>query len=136
MEYGWSAVQAATDYSHEFRIVLPDGSVRHIRSVGHPVLSASGEVIEVVGTHVDVTERKRAEEERDSLRKLEAELAHINRVSMLGELSGSLGHEIKQPIAAALTNANTCLRWLKRDRPDLEEAREAAARMVEDSMRA
>jgi len=135
-EYGRRAVQAATDYSHEFRIVLPDGTVRHIRSVGHPVVSASGEVIEVVGTHVDVTERKHAEEERDRLRKMEAELAHINRVSMLGELAGSLGHEIKQPIAAAVTNANTCLRWLKRDHPDLEEAREAAARMVEDAMRA
>jgi len=135
-EYGWRAVRAGTDYSHDFRIVLPDGTLRHIHSVGHPVLGGSGEVIEVVGTHLDITERKRAEEERDRLRKLEAELAHINRVSMLGELAGSLGHEIKQPIAAAVTNASTCLRWLKRDRPDLEEAREAAARMVEDAMRA
>src|SRR5271166_4701092 len=135
-EYGWRAVRAGTDYSHDFRIVLPDGTLRHIHSVGHPVLGGSGEVIEVVGTHLDITERKRAEEERDRLRKLEAELAHINRVSMLGELAGSLGHEIKQPIAAAVTNASTCLRWLKRDRPDLEEAQEAAARMVEDAMRA
>jgi len=134
-EYGWRAVRAGTDFSHDFRIVLPEGTLRYIHSVGHPVLSASGDMVEVLGTHVDVTERKHAEEERDRLRKLEAELAHINRVSMLGELAASLGHEIKQPIAAAVTNANTCLRWLKRDRPDLEEAREAAARMVEDAMR-
>ena len=134
-EYGWRAVRAGTDYSHDFRIVLPDGTLRHIHSVGHPVVSASGEVTEVVGTHVDVTERKRAEEERERLRKLEAELAHINRVSMMGELAGSLGHEIKQPIAAAVTNAKTCLRWLKRDQPDLEEALEAAERMVEDAVR-
>jgi signal transduction histidine kinase len=54
---------------------------------------------------------------------------------MMGELAASLGHEIKQPIAAAITNANTCLRWLKRDQPDLKEAREAASRMIEDAMR-
>jgi len=69
------------------------------------------------------------------LSQLEVELAHINRVSMMGELAASIGHEIKQPIAAAVTNARTCLRWLKRDQPDLEEAREAASRMVEDAMR-
>ncbi len=89
----------------------------------------------MIGTNVDVTERKRAEEERERLRKLEAELAHINRVSMMGELAGSLGHEIKQPIAAAVTNAKTCQRWLERDQPDLAEARDAASRMVEDAMR-
>ena len=67
--------------------MLPDGTVRHIHSVGHPVFNASGEPVEFVGTHVDVTERKRAEQERERLRQLEAELAHINRVSMMGELS-------------------------------------------------
>src|SRR5271166_1327139 len=135
-EYGWRAVQAATDYSHEFRIVLPDGIVRHIRSVGHPVLGASGEVIEVVGTHVDVTDRKRSEEERDRLRQLEAELAHINRVSMMGELASSLAHELNQPIAAAITSANACLRWLAHDPPDLERARAATARIGKDGTRA
>jgi PAS domain S-box-containing protein len=124
-----------TDYTHEFRIVLPDGTVKHIESIGHPVFDPAGNLVEYVGTAVDVTERKRAEEERERLRQLEEDLAHINRVSMMGELAASLGHEIKQPIAAAITNANTCLRWLKRDQPDLKEAREAASRMIEDAMR-
>ena len=124
------------EYAVEYRIVLPDGRVKHIHGVGHGVLDATGEPVEMVGTHLDVTERKRAEEERDRLRQLEAELAHINRVSMMGELAASVGHEIKQPIAAAVTNAKTCLRWLKRDQPDLPEASAAALRMVEDTMRA
>ena len=124
------------EYAVEYRIVLPDGTVRHIHGVGHRVSDASGKPVELVGTHVDVTERKRAQEERERLRQLETELAHINRVSMMGELAASIGHEIKQPIAAAVTNAKTCLRWLKRDEPDLPEACEAALRMVEDTMRA
>jgi len=134
-EYFERASRAGKDFAHEFRIVLPDGTVRHIHAVGHPILNASGEVIEVVGTHVDVTERRRAEQERERLRQAEAELAHINRVSMLGELAASIGHEVKQPITAAVTNAKTCLRWLKREPPELEEAREAAGRMVEDALR-
>jgi C4-dicarboxylate-specific signal transduction histidine kinase len=63
-------------------------------------------------------------------------LAHVNRVTTMGELTASLAHEVNQPIAAALTDANTCLRWLTRDQPDLEEAREAASRMVKDASRA
>ena len=129
------AVRMRTDFAQEFRIVLPDSNVRYIHAVGHTVASARGEGIEVVGTHVDVTERKRAEEERERLRQLEADLAHMNRVSTMGELAASIGHEVKQPIAAAITNANTCLRWLRRDPPDLEEARQAASRAIEDAVR-
>src|SRR5271166_6263678 len=93
---------------------------------GHPVLNAAGEVVEFMGSMTDVTGRKRAEEARERLRQLEADLAHTNRVSMLGELAASLAHELKQPIAAAIINANTCMRWLARDQPDTQEAREAA----------
>ena len=85
---------------------------------------------------MDITEHKRAEEERERLRQMLADLAHINRVTTMGELTASLAHEIKQPIAAAITNAKTCLRWLGRDEPELEEAREAAARMIKDVTRA
>jgi PAS domain S-box-containing protein len=85
---------------------------------------------------LDLTERKRAEAERERLRQLEADLAHINRVTILGELAASLSHELKQPIAAAITNARTCLRWLMRDEPDVQEARDAATRMVKDGKRA
>jgi C4-dicarboxylate-specific signal transduction histidine kinase len=80
-----------------------------------------------------IAERKQAEE---ALRQAQADLTHANRVSSMGELTASLAHEIKQPIAAAITNANTCLRWLARDKPDLEEARAAASRMVQDGGRA
>jgi PAS domain S-box-containing protein len=81
-------------------------------------------------------ERKLAREERERLRQAQADLAHINRVTTMGELTASLAHEIKQPITAAVTNARTCLRWLGRDHPDVEEAREAASRIVKDATRA
>ena len=113
----------------EFRIVKPDGTVKHIHGVGHPVLSATGELVQVLGTMVDVTERKRAEEARNRLRQLEADLAHIDRVSTLGEMAASLAHEIKQPIAAAITSANSCIEWLAHEPPNLERARAAAARI-------
>jgi C4-dicarboxylate-specific signal transduction histidine kinase len=74
--------------------------------------------------------------ERARLHQLEAELAHINRVNMMGELAASLAHEIRQPIAAAMTSANACLRWLVRDPPDLERARAAAMRVEQDGNRA
>jgi PAS domain S-box-containing protein len=87
----------------------------------------------VSGAVRDVTERTRAEE---ALRQAKADLAHSNRVTTMGELTASLAHEVNQPIAAAITNANTCLRWLSRDQPDLEEARAAASRIVQDGKRA
>jgi C4-dicarboxylate-specific signal transduction histidine kinase len=70
------------------------------------------------------------------LRQAKADLTHVSRVTTMGELTASLAHEIKQPIAAAVTDANTCLRWLGRDQPDLAEAREAAKRIIRDAMRA
>jgi PAS domain S-box-containing protein len=113
----------------EFRIVKPDGTEKHIHGIGHPVFSATGELVQVLGTMVDVTERKRAEEARDRLRQLEADLAHTNRVSTLGEMAASLAHEIKQPIAAAITSANSCIEWLAHEPPNLDRARAAAARI-------
>jgi signal transduction histidine kinase len=83
-----------------------------------------------------VTESREAEQERERLRQMEANLAHMNRVSMLGELTASLAHEIKQPIAAAVSNAEACLQWLLRDEPDLAEMRQAATDMVKEARRA
>jgi C4-dicarboxylate-specific signal transduction histidine kinase len=80
-----------------------------------------------------IAERKQAEV---ALRQAQADLAHANRVSSMGELSASLAHEVSQPIAASITDAKTCLRWLSRDQPDLEEARAAASRAVQDGKRA
>jgi len=104
--------------------------------VGHPVVNDAGEVVELVGTVVDVTERKRAEEERERLCQAQADLARVTRVTTMGELTASLAHEVNQPIAAAITNSNTGLRWLARDPPDVNEAREAVSRIVKDATRA
>jgi PAS domain S-box-containing protein len=255
LEYVQNAVRARRDYDVEFRIVLPDGAVRYIHGLGHTAFSASGDLVEVVGTNVDVTERKRAEEAQlrlaaivassddaiigktlggiitswnagaqrifgyaaeevlgrpitilipadrqdeesqiiaklrrgesvrhfetvrirkdglrihvslaispirdaagqvigaskiardiserkraaEALRQAEADLAHVSRVTTMGELTASLAHEVNQPIAAAVTNANTCVRWLARDTPNIEEARDAAMRSAKDGARA
>lgn len=125
-----------SEYVDDYRAAMPDGTVKHFHVIGHPVLDESGQVFEYVGTVVDVTDRKRAEEERDRLHQLETDLAHIHRVSMMGELAASLAHEIKQPITAAATNAATCLRWLQHDPPQIAEAHQTAARAVRDLTRA
>jgi PAS domain S-box-containing protein len=125
-----------SDIQSDYAIVLPDGAIKHIHVLGHPILNESGDLVEFVGTIMDVTERRRAEEERERLRQLEAELAHMNRVTMLGELASSLAHELNQPIAAAITSANACLRWLAHNPPDLERARAAATRIENDGSRA
>jgi PAS domain S-box-containing protein len=130
------AIRARSDFEVDFRIFLPDGSTKYSRSVGHPVFSASGELVEFVGTGIDITERRQAEKERERLRQVQADLAHINRTTTMGELTASLAHEINQPIAAAATDARTCLRWLAREQPDIGEARESAARMVNAVTRA
>ena len=249
------AIAEKSEYEAEFRILLPDGSVKHIQAVGHPVLNASGDLVQFVGSSTDITERKRAEqatlllaaivessqdaivskslngvitswnkgaerlfgyaaeealgqnitliipperrgEERtiveqlmrgkrvdhfetvrmrkdgsllevsltispmkdasgrvvgasklarditerkraeEALRQAQTDLAHASRLTTMGEFTASLAHEVKQPIAAAVTDAKTCVRWITRDEPDLKEAREAAWRIVKDAERA
>src|SRR5580693_6438722 len=130
----YDAINARKDYDLEYRIYRPDGAIRCLRSLGHH--DPAQEIGEYVGITMDITERKRAEEEHEKLRQMEADLAHINRVNMMGELAAALAHEIKQPIAASITSANTCLRWLAHDPPDLERARAAAARIEQDGNRA
>ena len=95
-----TAIREKAEWEADYRIVHLDGPVRDIHVVGHPVLSTSGHLVEFVGTVIDVTERRRAEQERARLRQLETDLAHINRVSTLGEMAASLAHEITQPIAS------------------------------------
>jgi len=124
------------DVEVEYRIVLPDGTVKQVYGLGHPVLNADGEIVEVVGTTIDITDRKRAEEERERLRELEADLAHINRVSMLGELAASIAHEVNQPLTGIVSNGSACLRWLAGDEPNVEETREAVRDIVRDGKRA
>ena len=106
-----------------------DGEYRWFLVRAVPMRDEHGKVLRWYGTSTDIEDRKRVEQ-------LQAELAHMNRVTTLGELTASLAHEIKQPIAATILNANTCLRWLNRDTPDLDEVREAAGRIAEDGHRA
>jgi signal transduction histidine kinase len=134
-EVRWAAVREKRDFDAEYRLLFPGGLIKHLHSMGHCLVGQSGD-IEYIGALMDITERKRAEEEHERLRQAQADLAHINRVSMLGELTASLAHEIKQPISAARTNARTCLRWLARNQPNVAEAQEAASRLIKDVTRA
>jgi len=129
------AAHDGQDFYHEFRLVTPDGSIKHVHVVAHALNDVSGSV-EFVGAVMDITERKRAEEARERLRQAHEDLARVNRVTTMGELTASLAHEVNQPIAGAITNANACLRWLAGDAPNLEEARAAARRIVKDGTRA
>jgi len=125
-----------TGFTAERRLIMPDGTLKYIRVVAHRTAGEDPKRLLFIGAVMDITERKRAEEERERLRQLEADLAHMNRVSMMGELAASLAHEIKQPIAAAAAAGQACTNWLRRDAPDVAEASAAALAVVADVKRA
>jgi PAS domain S-box-containing protein len=129
-----NAIRAGADFDVEYRIRRADGAIRLLRGIGHH--NPAQEFGEYFGITMDITDQKHAEKEREKLRQLEADLAHINRVNMMGELAAALAHEIKQPIAASITSSNALTRWLAHDPPDLERARAAAIRIEEDANRA
>ncbi|WP_245310094.1 PAS domain-containing sensor histidine kinase [Bradyrhizobium jicamae] len=120
------------DFAHGYRLLMPDGSVKHVHATARAVMGASGEV-EFVGAVTDVTARKRAEME---LHEAQATLAHVTRVTALGELAASIAHEVNQPLAAVVTNAAACRRWLDRKPPDLKEARGTLESIIKDGNRA
>ena len=110
-----------------------DGSLLDVALTISPMRDAADRVVGASKLARDITERKHAEE---ALRQARAELAHVNRVTTMGELTASLAHEVNQPIAAAVTSANSCIRWLAADVPNLDKARAAAERIVKDGTRA
>jgi PAS domain S-box-containing protein len=130
------ALRHERDFALEFRIMLPDGTVKYIQSTGRPLFSADGNLVEMVATHVDVTERKRAQEENERLRQLESDLAHVNRISIMGELAASLAHDILHPIATARNNARAGVRFLEMSPPNLDEVKEALNCIVRGADRA
>jgi PAS domain S-box-containing protein len=116
----------------EHRLLMPEGSVKHVHVVAHPLGNALGQ-LEYVGALMDVTAEKRSQE---ALHQAQAELAHVTRVTTLGELTASIAHEVNQPLAAIITNGEASLRWLSNESPNLEEARGAVERMIRDGNRA
>jgi PAS domain S-box-containing protein len=107
-----------------------DGQYRWFLTRAVPLHDDRGNVLKWYGVLTDIEDRKRAEEQRERLRQLEAELAHMDRVSILGELTASIAHEVNQPLSGIVSSGSACLRWLAADPPNLEEARESVRRIV------
>src|SRR5262245_50166861 len=117
----------------EARLRRADGEYRWLLIRAVPLRDETGKIVKWYGTSADVKDRKRAEE---ALSKAQAELAHVTRVTTMGELAASIAHEVNQPLSAIVNNGSACLRWLNGAEPDLDEAREAARRVVRDGNRA
>jgi C4-dicarboxylate-specific signal transduction histidine kinase len=110
-----------------------DGQYRWFLTRAQPWRDERGNIVRWYGTAIDIEDRKRADEARQ---QAQSDLAHVSRVTTMGELTASLAHEVRQPITAAVTNANACVRWLAQSPPDVAEARAAAMRITEDGRRA
>ncbi|WP_376706251.1 PAS domain-containing protein (plasmid) [Mesorhizobium sp. ISC25] len=137
----WRLLRATLDARKPFRDFVyysarRNGSPIHVKVTGKPVFDADGQFRGYRGTGTDVTAFIHAQEEHERLRQLESDLAHMNRVSVIGELTASLAHEITQPIAAGRNNARAAMHFLDRNPPDLGEIREALASIVDDADRA
>ncbi|QEX15338.1 PAS domain-containing sensor histidine kinase [Hypericibacter terrae] len=127
------AVAEVKPFEVEARFRRFDGEYRWLLVQALPLLDSSGNLLGWYGNDIDIHDRKQTEE---ALRQAQGELAHVNRVTTMGELTAALAHEINQPIGAAVTNAESCLSWLAGDNPNIEEARAAAGNIVRDGMRA
>jgi C4-dicarboxylate-specific signal transduction histidine kinase len=119
-------------FEFEHRLLMPDGSVKYVHVVAQAVRDQRGQ-LEFIGAVMDVTAAKRAEED---LRKAQADLANVSRVTTLGEVSASIAHEVNQPLAAVVSNAEACRRWLDRSTPNLDEARAAVESIIKSGHRA
>jgi PAS domain S-box-containing protein len=126
------AFRDGTDLDYEHRFLMPDGSIKFARVVAHASRNHAGE-LEYVGAVVDVTATKQAQAK---LQKAQTELAHVTRVTMLGEMTASISHEVNQPLAAVVNAASACLRWLGGSTPNLDEARRAAEWIIKEGNRA
>jgi len=127
-----SASSDGKDFDYKYRLLMTDGSVKHIHVVAHAVRD-QGNQLKFIGAVMDITAVKQAEEE---LHKTRTELAHAVRVSTLGELTASIAHEVNQPLAAIVNAAIACLRWLNRETPNLDEARRAVEWITKEGNRA
>ncbi len=121
-----------SDFEHEYRLKMDDGFVKHVHLVAHVAWREDGQ-LEYIGALQDVTQRHHSQ---DALEKMRSELAHVARIGTLGVLTASIAHEVNQPLAGIITNANTCLRMLGADPPNVEGACETARRAIRDGNRA
>jgi len=130
------SMREKTDYRAGYRIVLPDGRVRYQYATGHPVSNDADELVEFVGASMDMTEHWLATTELErasqAVRDLQAKMSRAAQVATVGELAGSIAHEVNQPLAAVVTNGHACLRWLSASPPNVPKAVEAAERIVKD----
>ena len=117
----------ALDFEH--RLLTTDGQVKHVHIVGHPAFDEAGDLVEFVGSVMDVTERCRADQERQAI-------AHVNRITTMGQLTASIAHEVNQPLAGAVSSAHAALHWLEAQPPNLEETRQSLAAIITDGNRA
>ncbi|TGN80560.1 PAS domain S-box protein [Bradyrhizobium yuanmingense] len=137
----WRQHRAALDAHVPFRDLVyrskdRNGQPIYVRTSGKPFFDADGAFLGYRGVCTDVTAAIRANQAEDALRKAQAELAHVTRVTTLGELTASIAHEINQPLAAVIANADACLAWLQRSPPDLKAARRSVEWIIEDGRRA
>jgi C4-dicarboxylate-specific signal transduction histidine kinase len=130
-----SAVRDRSEFAHEYLVSLPDGSTKYVQSVAKPFVNSFG-FLEYIGVLVDITDRRRAEGALRNAHEMQMQLAHANRVATIGHLTASITHEVTQPLAATLANAQAALLWLDRRPPDLEEARQALGDIVRGTNRA
>ncbi len=121
-----------TDFDIEHRLLMPDGTIKHLRAIARVVLDEPG-TLQYAGAIIDITATKHAEER---WQRAQSELAYITRVSALGQMAASIAHEINQPLAAIVTSAQACLRWLNRDVPQIDAASAAVRRVIDDGKRA
>jgi len=126
------ASRDGSHFDHEYRLLMPDGSIRHVHVVARAIRDQA-DPLEFIGAVMDVTEARKLEEQMHQAR---AELAHVARVTTLGELTAAIAHEVNQPLTALAANGHASLRWLDREPPDLEEARIAIKDMIDESHRA
>jgi PAS domain S-box-containing protein len=122
----------ANDFEWQYRLMMPDHSIKYLHAVAHAIRDEDGQ-LEYIAAVEDVTARRLSEEALDKAR---AQLTHVTRVTSLGVLTASIAHELNQPLAGIITNANTCLRMLAADSPDIDGARETARRTIRDGNRA
>lgn len=122
----------AQDWEFEYRLLMPGGTVKHLRVVAHAVHDAWGE-LEFIGAVMDISAIRQAEE---ALHQSRAELARVARVMTLGELAAAIAHEVNQPLAGLVSSGHACLRWLSAAPPNLEAGRRSVERMLRDGMRA